>query len=1754
MVAIPEIEILQTLHIGHKSAVYRGRRESDGKIIILKTPRGEFPAARRLARFHHEIDIITGLKGEGGPRIYAAGEYNQSLFMALEDIGGRSLDKQIQERRLELVEFLALAIRLVGALNKLHDRQIIHKDINPSNIIWNPETKRVVYIDFGISTKLTLEHPELLNARTLEGSLSYMSPEQTGRMNRAVDYRTDYYSLGITFYELLTGACPFRSDDPLELVHSHLAKTPRAPADEFAEIPRALSQIIMKLLKKRAEERYQSVAGLSADLKKVYEAIVGGVKIDMPVVGQNDISDKFQPPQTLIGRETDREKLISAFERAARGRAELALVSGYAGIGKSTLVHEIYPPITEKRAYFAYGKFEQLKRDIPYEPFVRAIGEIIRQILTCSAAEIADWNITLSAALGNNVGVITRVFPALELIVGRQAEAPALPANEALNRFVRAFRNLLEALASAEYPLVLFLDDLQWADLPSLGLLETFINDHSLKHILFIGACRPIALEETHPLRLMLKRSYNGPAIIEIIKLSALSEKHVGDLLVKTLRCTESEARPLATLIRKKTEGNPFFINQFLLNINRRKLLYFNYEINRWAWELEKIEAIEATGNVIDLLVENIKNLSEGSRNIMIYASCIGTNFDLDILSRAVYRTPRETARELGEVLATGLILPVNEAYKFVEYEEDYRASYRFLHDRVQQAAYSLLESEDRRGIHLAIGRLLLDKIPGEERDDNIFDIVAQFNQGAALIESEGEKYTLANLNLQAGKKAKTSAAYSPAYLYFQAGIKTLPDDAREKEYELTLNLYASAAEAAYLSGKLDESSELIRLALEITRTVLERVRVYEIKIRALTARQAYGEAQQTALSVLKLLGENFPAKPTRIHIVLPLLKSLFLSRKPERFNPANMPQMTDPYKLAAIGVIALAGSTAYFSSPVIFPLLVLRAFAILSKYGYTQGAPFILSGYSVMLIGVLGKIQSGYEIGNLGLELLEQHENYEYRTKAKHMINSLVRSWKEPLREIIPDMLETYNIGVENGDLEFASYSICQYFMVSYYAGVNLNAIHADLEHYKKIVKSLDQLTSYTRIRTLDRILEILGVGAKTEKTETDSWESDEGFFDVEKVAAEQGLSEARGTIHVLYLNLMSLYYTLGENRSAYKISRTLKELEDIIIAQVESPVYYFYDSMVLLANIKELTGRERWFARRRIKRNQKKLKRFSAQAPMNINHKYYLVEAERKKLAGNVLKAIELYSLAASLARKNKFIQEEALAHERLAILYLERGETVNFEAHLNRATGLYNSWGAKAKVRQMQGLYKGNFTNETDEDTSYPRRRNEEGVANVESGLRLDITTALKASRTISGTVVFSELLRKILMVLMENAGADRGVYLQEREGTWLIEARGALESGEVEVLKSVLIDEENMPLTILNYVTRTGENLVLGNATTHKRFRSDPYIDKERPLSVLCFPIEYQSKTIGVIYLENKLSADVFSVDRLEILSVLAAQAAVSLENARLYSNLEDEVKERTIDLNRAHAELEAKDKALQYELDLARNLQHGLVPALPVSYERLNVSGRYLPLGKVGGDVYDIILLPDGRYGILMADASGHGIHAAFITAIVKTGFAAACADTDKPERVLELLNRDLKRVVQTHDYITAILLIIEEGGGVSLSSAGHPAACVLRAGMKTIEEWSTEGTLLGIFSEPELHQARTRLMPGDRVLLYTDGLTDLHDERGETLGRERIDEILLRHAESSVERTVRAIHKLILELTEQNEPADDITFLLLEYR
>lgn len=1523
MLNLPGYHVRALVHRGAGFTVYRGTRDRDALPVVIKIPTKEYPSLGELTRLKQEYEVATSLGVPGVVSCCGLEKHGNALALIMKDSGGVSLKEIARGAPLELGFFLDVAIRVAETLALVHERGIIHKNIKPSNIVATRDGRVVELIDFGVASLLSTQlQREPSSSSFIEGTLTHISPEQTGRINRNLDHRSDLYSLGITFYELLTGKLPFQSDDPLEMLHWHLARTPEPPSRLNPAVPEALSGIVRKLMAKTPEERYRTAAGLKADLERCRDARARGEVMSPGDIGNLDRHGVFQIPQKLYGRAAEVATLLAVFDRVCAGPPEMLLVSGYSGIGKSSLVHEVHKPIVARKGNYVAGKFDQYKRNVPYASFVQAFDSLIQQVLAEDARTVEEHRQRLRAALGANARLLIDVIPQIELILGEVPEIPKLYGADAQRRFNETFRSFIRVFTDRERPLVIFLDDLQWADRGTLSLIHLFMTDPEMRYLLLIGAYRDNEVNPHHPMCTLLEELRAAGVRMSEVVLRPFSPADIEELVADTLPGAAADTGPLARLVMRKTLGNPFFVGQLLRSLHQEGFIRFDFAAGSWRWDIESIEKKEYTENVVDLMAGRIKSLDADTQSALKIAACIGNTFDLKTLAKVHGKPLKATALGLWRALKESLVVPMSEAYKIPRlYDLDELADpklralaegsrYKFLHDRVQQAAYSLIHPEHLKRTHLEVGRRWLKGASQAEVAHDLFEIVGHLNAAIELITDSAELYHLVELNTLAARKAKDASAFGTALQFMSTVLGRLPERAFTENYRVALACYLEAAEAELLNGRNVEAIALINTAERHVVDVLDRCRLGELKVLVYRMMDNFIAAFETGRSLLELLGvavERFPTE-ARLHEELAATIAAIGGLRMEDL--AELPPMTDPLAIAACRILQEMWSVGFFLGSLSMHVAAMKIVQISAKHGNVVASVFGYMIYAFAQSFFFGNIEEGYQMGLVAMGQYDRLQCREIGAKVLDMWGGLIQHNKEPLRACRETLRRGFAIGMEVGDYQWAGYCGTNHSHQSLLGDATLSEAVASVERFMPVLRDYLQNTTYLHLIVREAVASLV-----EDKPDPMSFT---GAFCNEEELLEFGrkLNDLNVLFH-FYIPKLAVAVIFGASESYLFLQAAAERNISGATGIWINRLFYFFQGLVLLELHDAASPGEQAEYVATVQRNIDVLQRRSKLAPRNFAHFVSLLGAELCRIEGRGDTAMRLYDRAIAEAKDCHFLWVQALANERAAHFYRRRGARTVAGAYLKDARHAYLLWGAHAKVRKL--------------DAAYPELAAEPQRAGQPELAAIDMIAVTRASQAISSELVLGRLLETLMRIVIESAGAQSGQLLLARaDGALVIEALSPAREGLAPPLR--VEDCELLPKQVVRYVAQARKTVLLDDAAAAGQFTEDPYIRRVRPSSVLCLPILRLSRLTGLLYLENNLIKGAFTLAKARILEVLAAQAAISIENAQLYDEMEQRVAERTRELVEAQRKL--VDTAHRAGMaEIATNVLHNVGNAL-----------------------------------------------------------------------------------------------------------------------------------------------------------------------------------------------------------------------------
>ncbi len=1518
-IAISGFQIIETLYEGERTAVYRGRRVGDDRAVILKVLAEAYASPARLSSFHHEFEIVRRLDLDGVIAAIDLCEIDGRWVLVEEDIGATSLRDLGVAGQLSIKEWIQLALAVTDIIGAVHGKRVIHKDINPANIVMNPDTGRIKLIDFGIATVLPQEAISFASPRALEGSLPYISPEQTGRMNSPVDYRTDYYSLGVTLYELLTGKRPFSSPEPLELIHGHLARQPSPLRQHDPSIPAAIEGIVLKLLSKSADERYQSARGLRADLERCLRQLEHSGAIATMPLAEHDQSEQLRLPQKLYGRSREIDRVMAAFERASAGQAALLMVSGYSGIGKSALIQEVYRPLTLKRGYFIAGKFDQYQNHVPYTALVQALRSLIAQVLTEDEDRLSELSEQLRDVVGANISVLVDVCPELTVIVGEQEAVLTLPPSDSRDRFHQAMRGLIRVFAAPEHPLCIFYDDLQWADVDSLKLIEELMHSARKLPLLVIGAYRDNEVGEAHPLLVTLKSLEEHGITAERLALAPLGLADITALVADSLMVDAATAEPLAELLQTRTAGNPFFLRAFIESLYEDGLIEVGSE--GWCWDMERIQQRGITDNVVDLVVDRVQRLAAATQEVLKVAACLGNRFDLATLATVAAASAGEVGQGLWPAVEAGLVLPLDQVHSAVELTHSSRkVHFQFAHDRIQQAMMSTIAEDARPVMHRQVGLRLHASASPEQREQQLFDIVGQLNQGRSVISERADRLELAGLNLRAARKALKAAAGQPGFGYAKLGISLLGDDCWQRDYALIRDLHLTAAEAAFFTGELEALDELAEVVLERCSELLDKVTIWKLLGQVRYNQQRFEDAQVALVGALEQLGLELPQdtgpaqREREMEATADVLRDLSIDAL------LDLPECDDANTRAKMELLHHMIITTVTYNSAMSAIVICRLVRMSVQHGNTPYTIFAYIYYGDLLARQ-GDMDRAYHFGRVALRLAEQYGDKGTLSLTYLYTHYQLIHWREPLYQLTPQFVDAYRYGMAAGSPFSSACSAATLCITRFLAGDELGGLAADMAEYAEVMKQLRQGLVLNWHQVYEQVVYNL-------RTDVDDPCALVGpvYDEGERVAVHRSANDAASLFNYYYCKTY-ICYLLGDFEGAVAAIEANEEFVAVTATAVWAAPLAFYSSLSRLALYPAASAAEQQRIREQVADAQRNLAEWTPLCPLSYQHRHQLVAAELDRVLGRHGDARVGFERAIELAKKSGYRHERALAYELAARFFLERKNPERAREYLAQAREGYLHWGAITKVKALE--------------RSYPHLLPRVATGSLGpttmatlSGSdwdfhALDLISALNASQAISKEIELDRLLARLMELIIESGGAEVGYLLLKRDETWVVEVGKPRDQEQVTVLDSVplgqLDEDERWGLAtgVVNYVARTRDSVVLDNAVGSAQFGRDRHIVNHQVKSLWCFPLVKQTGHLGIVYLENNLVTGAFTSDRVKILSLLSTQAVISIDHALLYDTLEQKVASRT-------RELSQKNRELMTTLSVLRNAQARMV--------------------------------------------------------------------------------------------------------------------------------------------------------------------------------------------------------------------------------
>ncbi|MCB9494655.1 MAG: AAA family ATPase [Desulfobacteraceae bacterium] len=1488
------------IYEGKISKIIRGFDTLKKQPVVIKILNPEEVSPIQTMRFRQDFEIRKHLESDFIVKAYTFQFYHHRPFIVMEDFNAKCLNTLFKTSQPHVSQFYSIAEKSLEALEYIHKKEVIHKDIKPCNILLNDETGIVKLTDFGISTMLFQEHPSFLNPRSLEGTIGFISPEQTGRMNRFLDYRTDFYSIGATFYFLLSGHPPFSEDSPMAMIHAHLAKEAMPLYLVNKDVPFSLSEIIMKLLSKNPEDRYQSIEGILSDLKKSEEIFKSGEKNKTFALGKTDFSEKFTIPEKIYGRKKELNSLIESFFKIKGGSDEIAIIEGYSGSGKTVIVKELQKQISDPDCYFISGKYEEFSESQAYRGIIQAFEELISEILGENQDTINNFKSEISRSIGENGKILTDLFPKLQIITGPQKEIPNLGVSETRSRFNYTFREFVKIFTKNQRKLILFLDDMQWIDSASLGLLKALFSGEKIKNFLFIGSYRKDEVNSSHPVSIFLEETKKQNENVNTIELKPLSFKDTLDLVSDTVICEKSRAYKLCELIFNKTGANPFFIKEFLMSLYRERLISFSKNTKKWEWDIEKIKSQNITQNVVSLLIDRIEKLPEKSLDILKKAACIGSRTSYKKLFSVCEMREKEFNIYLFEILKQGMLIPVsgyspdqNTDPEKTDIKKNIRPDYIFQHDRLRQAAYETIKKENRTSIHLSIGKKFFEIADKDFFEQNLFEIVNHMNEGRELLADNDDFDLLVHLNYISGKKAKNSGAYQRALKYFEITRSILPQNNNDIFYKTVLK---ELAETKYLCGELQESRKILEDLLVSEKDIIEKCRIYELLILICTMSASYDEALITGKTALDLLEVNLPIENIESETSTEVAKAIKKLKKSQIKKLINTPEAKDPKIRTAMKILIRLQATSYFFKTNLYPFILAKMVNLSLDYGHTPESAKGYASFGNIYSNKTKDYKTAYELGTLGLNLSRKFRDKKIECQSRLSIAAFLIHGVDHLKEGEDHIFQGYQSGLESGEIQYAGLLLFNKILNRFFQGYRLDylekEINDDLNFCIKTGNSIaiDVITPFR--------LAVLNLRKKT-KNPFDFSDECCSFNDYyEKMTKNQSMP----ALFLLWLLKAFVLYLNGKIQNAANAISKAEKYWAATTGYFSDTEYLFLKALILASVFKDSDNDEKQEILETIKNISQILKHKSLTAPQNHLSRHYLVEAEFYRIKGENETASNFYDQAVESASQYDFIQIEAIANELCANFWTDLNKKKLSRPYLEDACEAYEKWGALRKIKSLEKNLPG-YSSKTTKLQLFNTQTSSYPDSEIDYSSALDMESVAKTSRVISSEVNIEKLLKKLMRIMIESAGAQKGFIILKKGESLYIQAYS--DSKTVNVLQAKPIDKtDEIAESVVRYVIHTSEDVIVDDISTNTKFNSDRWLRKNNSGSLLCTPLKYKDKTIGALYLENSIATRVFSGERLRILKYLLPQAAISIDNAiifaetaKLTKSLEKEVEHR-----------------------------------------------------------------------------------------------------------------------------------------------------------------------------------------------------------------------------------------------------------------
>lgn len=1738
---IPGYKILEKAFENQNTIIFKAIDEKNNRSVVIKTSKNTFPSKKEIESYEREYEITSKHSINGILKSYSLEKYDNKYALIFEDVGSVSLKSYFEQKRIPLEELIIIFISIVKSLDSLHKVNIIHKDINPSNLLIIPRTLEIKIIDFGIALVKSNLFLGKEKDDSMEGSIAYLSPEQTGRLNLKIDYRTDYYSMGVTFFELLTYSLPFQEKDQMEMIHSHIASKPESPLHkakiiypEYEKILSSLSKLILKLLEKNPDDRYFTAIGILTDLEKILLNLVEGNFHETIEIGKDDYSEIFTIKSKLFGREKDFNFLLNSLQE---NKYYAYFIHGIQGSGKTFFISELHHELVRLNYVVLFGSFDETN-PLPYNGIIQAFKSFVEHLLFKSEEEVYKLKQDLLEQIGKNLSIIIDIIPKVELITGKVPKAEILENFESSNRFQLVFKNFVDIVTKNTKNFIIFLDNIHFAEVSTFLLLEKLIQTKS-PNITYIFSYRSVFEKDTNSPIKILKQAIEEFYSFE---LKNLRLKDIQELLIESMNSNSDLILELSEIVYNRTNGNPFALTEFLKYIFNEKLIYLvkNNKEKFWTCNLDLIKRLQIeNSNLVQLIISNLESLSSENLELIKEASVFGLKFNPLLVIEIMNRVFEDSYELFLKAVNSGILIQdINE--------------FKFAHEKIQQAAYSLLNDDEIIEINTKIADYYLSKSFDELLSENIYIIANYINLGEKLILNQNSMKSIILINYEAGKKAKNSAAFELALYYYLKAISLI----QEFEFEnksLSLEIYFEAADSAYSCNQFNRMKELLDKILELDKEVLVKARVVEIRNKYHITNGDSLSAIQETITILEELGVPFPKTPDKLDVIFSIFKVRYLVRKRKLHKIINIEDCKDEKIISASKLIASIGSAAYFASSELLPLLILKNVYLSLKFGHSHTTPFSYSGFGIILCGVLGDYDKAYSFGKISLEMIERPEFSKVKTKVLHMTHSFIFHWKDHLRLSLPPLLNCYETGIQSGDFEFAFYAAIQYTYHSFFTSSSrLEKLHSDAKNFLIMMNTFKNLTSAYQFKSIYFVLEkLINPSSKEE------YDIDIQYNEYKQVHSE---NIPLGKTIKFYSNyfIANHYFLAQEYKKAFQYILEAEKYKSTVISLAVFPNFFFYFSLLICLNFEDQNNIHKNIYKWKLKKIIHKFKLWAKISPSNYKHKLHLLEAEFLRIEGKNFQAIEEYDLSIKIARENEYINDSALASELAGKFLYESGKKQLSSIYFKNSIYNYGIWGAKSKVLLLEKTYPDVF--QLKDYTYYSPK--EKIDTNYDE---FNLNSFIKATETISREIQLDKLLPSLLKIILQNIGAEKAAIILRSHDKYFIECETTKESSIV--LRSIPIESGKLPKSILNYVIRAKEIIIVDDALTDDRFFKDPYILDNKCKSILCYPILINQEIFGILYFENNLSTYSFQKISYEFLKLISSQAIISIENARLYSELETKVLERTNELDyslkqqynlnqnliKITKELNFSLDTLKKDLGLAKKIQESILPPIDELKKEFpfDIASHYAPMETVGGDFFDFAVIGENKFRVFLADATGHGIQGALVTMAIKGEYENLKMLLSEPKEILEFLNNEFhKKFKNVNVFFTAICVDIDlNSNSITYSSAGHPAQILIQE--DSIIKLLNSGKMIGIKENINYKQFSLEFPKNSKLFLFTDGLFEQINFVREEYGEERLYNFLYKYSNLKAREIIDLFVLELHSFLGNSSIEDDITFLVI---